>query len=100
MARWIEKITGGKYKRVVYEAKTASAARAVIQDRDTTGMPHIEFKLYLRHPTSTKRHEDEIDEVVIYMTLADASKFVQEGISAIQAATPPIPGPAYRIPFG
>jgi hypothetical protein len=97
--RWIERISGRKITRLAFETKTASAARTVVADGDRTGFPHIESIFVLRTPASDARSGEHIDEVRMYMTLEDASKYAQDLISAIQAATPRIPGPSYRLPF-
>lgn len=98
-ARWLEKLSGGAYKRLVFQAKTATAAKAVIQVGDQTGFPHIEFNFVLSMPSEDGREGATIDDIRIYMTLAEASKFVQHGIHAIDAATPRMPRPAVNSPY-
>jgi hypothetical protein len=99
-ARWLEKLSGGRYKRLVFQAKAATAAKAVMQIGDQTGFPHIEFNFVLSQPSEDGREGEIIDDIRIYMTLAEASKFVQQGIHAIDAATPPQPRPAVNNPWG
>lgn len=98
-ARWLEKLSNGRYRRLTYQAKTATAAKAVIQVGDQTGFPHIEFNFVLSQPSEDGREGEIIDDIRIYMTLAEASRFVQQGIHAIDAATPRMPRPAANSPY-
>lgn len=97
--RWFEKLTGGAYKRLVYQARTATAAKAVMQVGDNTGFPHIEFNFVLTMPSEDGREGRVIDDVRIYMTLDEASKFTQHAIHALDAATPRQPRPARNSPY-
>lgn len=75
-------------EQIEVDSLTASASRAVYQL--TPGMlPRIEF-------TFTTRD----GKITVSMDLDQASRFIQEGINAIEAAVPNIPRPAYRSPIG
>lgn len=72
-----------KLNRVEYEAVEGIAARAMYQAGRGL-LPRIRFDFKVNNDTI----------IVMEMDLADAGKFVQHAIIAIQAATPPIPRPA------
>lgn len=97
--RWLEKLSSGRYKRLTFEAKTATAVKAVVQVGDQTGFPHIEFGFVLTSPSEDSRTGEIVDDVRIYMNLEDSSRFIQQALHAIQAATPAMPRPAYNSPF-
>lgn len=97
--RWLERLTGGRYKRMVFETKTVTATKAVIQDGDRTGFPHIEVSFMFESPIVDKRTGEMVDEMRTYLTLAEASKLTQQMLNSISAATPRIPRPAANSPF-
>lgn len=95
--RWLEKLSQGRYKRLVFETKTTAAARAVADTvRNENAM---ELKFILQSPREDKRSGEMIDEVVVYMQMAEAGKLLQQMHHAYAAGTPRMPGPTYRQPF-
>lgn len=70
------------------EGLSGTATRALYQMPEGM-LPKIEFRF--KTPT---------ESVEIEMTIEEATKFIQQGINAIDAATPPIPRPAHYSPFG
>lgn len=83
---------------MVLEGETATATRAVITG--PVGMlPKIQFKFKVRHGFDEKGNE-EFDEVWIEMTMEEAGKFLDQGLSSYQAAMPKMPRIAYRTQYG
>ena len=83
---------------MVLEGETATATRAVIAG--AAGMlPKIQFKFKVRHGFDEKGKE-EFDEVWIEMTMEEAGKFLDQGLSSYQAAMPKMPRIAYRTQYG
>lgn len=90
--RWFETITGGRYKRLVFEAETATSTKAVVQTGDTTGFPHIELDFVMTSPDPDRRTGEIIDQVRIYLTLDQAITLDRQLHASVLAATPRVPG--------
>lgn len=98
MGRWLERLTRGKYRRLVFEAKTVTATRVLTSDRPNE-YPMIEMTFVMTSPTEDRRTGEILDEVRILVRLDIASQFGQQLVTSIEAATPRVPRPSYRTPF-
>lgn len=75
-------------EQIEVDSLTASASRAVYQ-LPIGMLPRIEFSFTTPD-----------GKIIVTMDLEQASRFIQEGITAIEAAVPNIPRPTYRSPIG
>lgn len=76
-------------ERIFVEGIEATATRAVYQ-KAYGQFPTVEFTITA----------DNGDIVTFNLELALAGKFIQESISAFEAAVPTIPRPKFNSPFG
>lgn len=77
-----------KKNRIILESPSATATRAVYQAA-VGDIPHLEFTFEIKDA-------NEIHQVVIDMTYADASKFLQSALTAHGIIAPPLRLPNYR----
>lgn len=72
-------------ERITLEGVEGTATRALMP-LNRGMLPRIEFTMKVDDPS--------ISEIVVELELEEASKFVQQALHAIQAATPRVPRPA------
>ena len=84
-------------KKWWFEGVNATAVRAVIAVDRVAELPYIEMTFKVKKRWA-ERHEAE--EIVITMPLTDSSKFTQEMLNAITAATPRMPRAPIANPWG
>lgn len=84
--------------RLVFEGKAVVATRAM--RAENRHFPVIEVKMEFRQPVKDPRGELQIDEMVAYLDLEDATKLLGDLMHAVQAATPRIPRGAGTYQFG